>query len=467
MKTSTKIYLILFIIFSIASVLSFKHLIASVFLNGQIVFNFSTLGIIGLVFFILSSIFGSLLYLKFLFTQRFNNMLFFITVPTSILFATVLYFMYNIKSFNSPQIEAIRLVLKVSETNNNNYLWVIIITLLYLVVMFVSFYFVCRPLKKVEVAVYRLGDGRVKDNIAIGGSRQFKEIEFGLNKINDSFKQKENIIEKTNSEYEKFIPKQFLKFFGKNNILELQLGNQVQKEVTTMFCDIRNSTNISSSLSLEENFNFINSYLNLISPIIRKYNGFVDKYLGDGILAVFTKSEHAMNCSKAIFSAVEDKNFKQTKYPNLRVSISLNTGEVVFGVIGEEARKSLTIISDSVNIGAKMEEINKYFGTYIVFSKRTLNSLPAQFNLSYRYLGTLREKENEISVFENLEVYNKIKRQKLISKKNQFENAVRLFDMQEYSKASQEFKDILKFNKEDQVSYIYFSRCEENLKLKN
>ena len=54
-----------------------------------------------------------------------------------------------------------------------------------------------------------------------------------------------------------------------------------------MFCDIRNSMAISSSMSLEENFNFINAILNLISPLIRRYNGFVDKYLGDGIMAVF------------------------------------------------------------------------------------------------------------------------------------------------------------------------------------
>ena len=87
-------------------------------------------------------------------------------------------------------------------------------------------------------------------------------------------------------------------------------------------------------------------------------------------------------------------------------------------------------------------------------------------NLAYRYLGTLRENDVELPVFENLEVYNKIKRQKLLSKKSQFENAVRLFDNKNYSEAKKEFKEILKYNKEDQVSYIYFSRCEENLKLK-
>ena len=467
MKKLTKIFLIFFLISLTGCILSFKFLLQSVFLGNKIVFNFSTLGYVGLVFFVLTLGFGTYLYIKFLTSQRFNNMLFFTTVPLTIVFATVLYFMYNIKSFQSPQIEAIRLVLKVSETNNNNYLWVILITLVYLIIIFFTFYFVCKPLKRVEKAVFRLSDGRVKNYISIGGSKQFKDIEFGLNKINENYKQKENIIEKTNSEYEKFIPKEFIKYFGKSNVLELELGNQVQKEVTTMFCDIRNSTNISTSLSLEENFNFVNSYLNLISPIIRKYNGFVDKYLGDGILAVFTKSEQALNCSKAIFSAIEDKNMKQKKYPSLKASISLNTGEVVFGVVGEEARKSLTIVSDSVNFAGKMEDVNKYFGTSIIFSKSTLNSLPANMDLAYRYIGTLKENGFDIPIFESLEVYGKIKRQKLLTQKGLFENAVRFFNEKDYKKASDIFKNILKNNKEDEVSYIYYSRCEENLKNPN
>lgn len=467
MKKSTKIFLILFLISLTGNLLSMKYLIESVFEGNRIVLNFSTMGYIALGFFVAANVFGTILYTRFLLTQRFNTMLFFTTVPLTVVFATVLYFMYNIKSFESPQVEAIRLVLKVNEDNNNNYLWVILITLIYLILIFVTFYIVCKPLKKVEKAVYRLGDGRVKNYIAIGGSKQFQEIEFGLNKINENYKQKENIIEKTNNEYEKFIPKQFIKYFGKNNVLELELGNQVRKEVTTMFCDIRNSTTISTSLSLEENFNFINSYLNLISPIIRKYNGFVDKYMGDGILAVFTKSEHAMNCSKAIFSAIEDKNSKQKKFPDLRVSIVLNTGEVIFGVVGEEARKSLTVISDSVNFASKMEDVNKYFETSIIFSKNTLNSLPANMNLDYRYIGTLKENGYDIPIFENLEVYNKIKRHKLIANKGVFENAVRCFNEKNYQKARDIFKEILKNNKEDKVAYIFYSRCEENLKKPN
>lgn len=463
MKTSTKIFLILFIIFAFASILTFRFLWGAIYSNGSFRLEFNFLSYLALFFFLASLFFGTFLYIKFLKTQSFNIMLFFITVPLTLAFATLTYILFNINNYDQPALVAIRVALKVSQNNNNNYLWLILTTLIYLLILFFIFNLVCRPIKKVEKAVYRLSDGKVKDRISVGGTRQFKEIEFALNKINENYRQKETALRQTNSEYEKFIPKQFLKFFGKSNILELELGNQVQKEVTTMFCDIRNSTALSSSLSLEENFNFINSYLNTISPIIRKFGGFVDKYLGDGILAVFSKPEHAIECSKAIFLAIDDKNFKQKKLPDMKVGISINTGEVIFGVVGEEARKSLTIISDNVNLASKMDEVNKYFGTFVIFSKRTLNALPAGYNLSYRYIGNLKFKQESLFVFEDLDVYDKLKKEKLLMKKSVFESAVRAFDENEIEKAKNLFASILKSIKEDKVSYVYYNRCLEKL----
>lgn len=463
MKTFTKISLILFIIFAFGSILTFKFLWNAIFLDGKFILNFDFMSYMALVFFVLSLFFGIYLYVRFLRAQNFNNMLFLVTVPVTLLFVSAGYILLNINNYQQQTLVAIRAVLRVSQNNSNNLLWLLLITLLYFLILFFLFNFICRPIKKVEKAVYRLSDGRVKDKIVVGGTRQFREIEFALNKINENYIQKETVIKQTNSEYEKFIPKQFLKFFGKNNILELELGNQVQKEVTTMFCDIRNSTTLSSSLSLEENFNFINSYLNLISPLIRKFGGFVDKYLGDGILAVFSKPEHAIECSKAIFLAISDKNFKQNKLPDMKVGISINTGEVIFGVVGEEARKSLTIISDSVNFASKMEEINKYFGTYVIFSKRTLNALPSSAEISYRYIGCMKCKQESIHVFECLDIYSKLKKEKLMLKKSLFESAVRAFEENEIEKAKNLFASLLKAVKEDKVSYIYYNMCLEKL----
>ena len=184
-------------------------------------------------------------------------------------------------------------------------------------------------------------------------------------------------------------------------------------------------------------------------------------------MAVFQKPEHAIECSKAIFSAIADKNFANKKLPNMKVGISINTSEVAFGVVGEENRKSLTILSDGVSLAGKMQDVNKFFGTYVVFSKRTLNALPYGYLINYRYVGSIKnEQPNEnFHVFENLDVYLRMKREKLLLTKNAFEKAVRQYDAGDYYDAKTKFEAILKRNKDDKVSYVYFNLCDEKMKL--
>lgn len=468
MKKSTKIWLIIFIISFVGSLLLFSVVSNSIIIGESVYFNFDAVGYIGLAFMAISLVSGGVLYFKFIKAQNFSRMLFFLTVPLTLLFGSAIYFVSNINNISNTQIEVVRQVLNISQTNNINYIWAILLTVVYLVLLFIVFKYACKPIKKIEKAVYRLSDGRVKDEITIGGNKQFEGIEHGLNKINDVYKEKENLIKKTNLEYEKFVPKQFLKFLGKNSILELELGNQVQKEVTTMFCDIRNSTATSSTLSLEDNFNYINSYLKIVSPLIRKHGGFVDKYLGDGILAVFVHAENAIECAVQVVRAIEQKNRENSTTPSMDVGISLNTGEVVFGVVGEEERKSPTIISDTVNLASKMENINKFFHTKIIFSKRTLNSLRNEYPLSYRFIGTLTlEDKDYLSMFECLDCYDKKIREKLESVKVTFEQGVRYYNLGKYHNAKENFQIVLKRAREDKVAYMYYNKCEQKISGEN
>jgi len=467
MKKWNRALLVILIICLFGAILTFKDLLAGFFLNGNFVFNFSFLSYVGVVFFVLTIILGIIFYVKFLRLQSFGNFIFFVTLPITLFFMAFAYFLLIVSSQNNQNLNLVAVTLGINENAGNIYWWFLALAISYLIIMFFSFLFLTLPLKKMQKATSRLSDGIINGSVIIGGTKQFQDIEYSLNRINENYKEQAKELKETNLEVEKFIPKQFLKYFGANNILDLQLGHQVQKEVTTMFCDIRNSLAISSSVSLEENFNFINAYLNLISPLIRRYNGFVDKYLGDGIMAVFKKPEHAIECSKAIFSAIADKNFALKKIPSMKVGISINTAEVAFGVVGEENRKSLTILSDGVSLTGKMQGVNKFFGTHVIFSKRTLNALPYGYLINYRYIGSIKNEDpNEnFNVFEDVDIYLRMKREKLISQKNAFEQAVRLYDGGDYFSAKTKFENILKKNKDDKVCYVYYNLCEEKIKL--
>ncbi|MCZ0904476.1 response regulator, partial [Microcoleus sp. HI-ES] len=105
---------------------------------------------------------------------------------------------------------------------------------------------------------------------------------------------------KINAAYGRFVPHDFLRFLGHESIVDVRLGDQIQKEMTVLFSDIRSFTTISEAMTPQENFNFINSYLSRVSPVIRAHQGFIDKYIGDAIMALFPES-----ADDAVRAAVE------------------------------------------------------------------------------------------------------------------------------------------------------------------
>ena len=107
---------------------------------------------------------------------------------------------------------------------------------------------------------------------------------------------------------------------------------------------------------------------------------------------------------------------------------------------------------------------NKYFGSKIVFSKKTLNSLKIDYPLSYRYVGSLTLGDKEyLSIFESLEAYSKKKREKLEENKTIFEQGVRYFNLGKCHQAKEQFESHLRRNKDDKVAYMYFNKCEQNV----
>ena len=468
MKLSTKIYLALFITFLVPSIFLSGYIIAGIIPTATgLTFNFDGYAIAGMITIAISSVFFSICYFRFIKTLKLSYAIFFVVVPITLFYAISMFLLAEIESAKDPLGTAVSEVLNIARGGGYvTILWAVLFTLIYLVAVFISLIFICRPLSKVEAFSRRLSDGRVSvDEFKLGGGKQFKEIEHSLNKINYNFKESENLVKKTNLEAQKFIPKQFFKFLGKSSITELELGNNVQKKATTLFCDMKSSTTVSRSLSLEENFNFINSYLNVCSPLVRRYDGFVDKYMGDGILAVFSKPQNAMECALAILRAIDVKNKSQKELPNIYARISIHTGDVVFGVVGEEERKSPTIISDVVNLASKMEEINMFIGTKIIFSKETLNDLPQNFNLQYRYIGVLNvdSQTGALPLFESLEYYNRNMKDRLTRLKNKFENGVRAYMEGDFKKAKEIFEDILKYAPSDTPSYVYYNKACEKL----
>ncbi len=192
------------------------------------------------------------------------------------------------------------------------------------------------------------------------------------------------ILNETEQAYARFVPNEFLQVLNKTHILDTQLGNNEEMEMTILFSDIRSFTSLSEKMSPQENFDFLNTYLGEMGPIIRKNNGFIDKYIGDAIMALFMTADDAVN---AAVSMVEIQHAQKTK-----IGIGINTGKLMLGIIGEKSRLQCTVISDAVNLASRVENLTKTYQEPLIITQNTLEHLTFPSQYTIRLIDNLKVK---------------------------------------------------------------------------
>ena len=163
------------------------------------------------------------------------------------------------------------------------------------------------------------------------------------------------------------------------NIDNIKPGGE-RAEITILFSDIRNFTSIAESLEPEKVSEILNEYFSEMIPIITKYNGIINKFVGDALLVVFgAPIPDARHPQNAVFCAIEmlkkvdhlhDKWIKEDK-PKLEIGVGINTGVAFVGNIGSEERLEYTVIGDTVNVASRIEAYNKLYGTRLLISEST------------------------------------------------------------------------------------------------
>jgi class 3 adenylate cyclase len=208
-------------------------------------------------------------------------------------------------------------------------------------------------------------------------------------------------LKEINESLERFIPREFLGFLGKENILEVELGNWSEREMTIFFLDIRNFTALSENMSPRDNFRFLNSFLSIFGPIVRTHGGFIDKYPGDGIMALFPEGpDGALASALEMRERLVDYNAGRAKggYDPIRFGIGIHAGPLMLGTIGENNRMDSTVISDSVNTASRLEGLTKKFSKDILISGQILGALARPEDYVTRYLGEERVKGRAMAV---------------------------------------------------------------------
>ncbi|MEX0290590.1 MAG: tetratricopeptide repeat protein [Flavobacteriaceae bacterium] len=335
-----------------------------------------------------------------------------------------------------------------------------------------SGYEVCEAIRKSaspsELPVVLLtAKNRVSD-LVIGfnvGANDYLSKPFSKNELLSRIKTHLNLngIHKATS---KFVPSEFIKSVGRESIMEVNLGDHVEKEVTVLFSDIRSYTQLAEGMTPQQNFKFVNAYVGRMGPLIQNNNGFVNQYLGDGIMALFPdKAAHALQAAIDMQKGIQEYNVQRTKEGNevIATGIGLHTGSLVMGIIGDVKRNDTAIIADTVNTASRMEGVTKHYGANIIISEASLKSIENREQFGLRYLGKVRAKgkDNVIGIYECFDgdpkEIIKLKKKTLPD----FERGLKHFFANEFPRASALFDKVLSKNSEDLVAKYFVTKCAE------
>ncbi len=228
------------------------------------------------------------------------------------------------------------------------------------------------PLRKIRSGIEAIAQGNLDGRVEVGGSDEFAQVGEAVNGMALALRER-NMLKGALARYvSNEVANQILTNPG-TNLLHGQ-----RREVTVLIVDIRNFTTLSGMIPPEDVVRFLNAFFERMIEVIFSHSGTLDKFLGDGFLAIFgaplddpEHSRHAVEAALGMLAAKEEMRAKMLEQHgvDLRIGIGLHTGSAVVGNIGSEQRMEYTAIGEAVNIASRIESLNKEYQTELLVSE--------------------------------------------------------------------------------------------------
>lgn len=270
-------------------------------------------------------------------------------------------------------------------------------------------------------------------------------------------------VAKTNQALRRFVPQEFLEALGRKRVTEVRLGDSVERTLAILFGDIRNFTTISEGLGPEATFRFVNECLARVTPFVRDNGGFVDKFIGDAILALFPKSTRAaVDAAIAIQQAIDDLGTIEGQR-RFEFGIGIHVGPTMMGTIGDERRFEATVISDAVNQAARIEGMTKHLGARVLVSGDVAAELGDAHEL--RPLGPMRAvgRDKPIAIVEVLAADPPELRDQKMRLRARFAAAVALVHASRFAEAREAFAALQREVPADGPVGFFLAACDDAL----
>jgi len=266
----------------------------------------------------------------------------------------------------------------------------------------------------------------------------------------------------------RFVPQDFLRVLNRKNIADIKLGDCVEKEMSVLFFDIKSFTAMAEQLSPVEIFNLFNTLMSYLDPAILKNSGLIDKYIGDAIMALFNTADDAVSAALAMLDALNTFNTARERdaLPTINAGIGVNTGNLILGTVGFEARMDCSVISDAVNIASRLETLTRIFNIELIIGEETYEQLQRKEKYDLRFLGltTVKGKSQPIKIYE---VFNHNTPDNVQLKKDSapiFAAALNQYEAKQFDEAAKIFAQIVSSNPNDAPARYLLQQCQERFR---
>ena len=256
----------------------------------------------------------------------------------------------------------------------------------------------------------------------------------------------------------RFVPSAFLDFLQKRSIVDIRLGDHISKEMTVMFSDLRSFTTLSEQMTPRQNFDFVNAYLKRVSPVVREHHGFIVKYLGDGMMAIFPECpDDALQAGIDKLRQVEEYNAYRAvigRQP-VRIGIGINTGHMMVGIVGDADRMQGDAFSDNVNLTSRIEGLTRHYDISLIITAETHRRLadPQRYAIRFVDKVQVQGKTEVLHLFEVFDADPPAQRTLKQTALADYDQAMQHYYARDFAEAQARLLSVLQRNPKDKVAW--------------
>ena len=260
----------------------------------------------------------------------------------------------------------------------------------------------------------------------------------------------------------RFVPREFLSLLGRRQVVDVQFGDHVDREMNVLFSDMRGYTRLVEGKTTTEAFEFVNEYMQLMEGPIRKHGGFISNIEGDAILALFPgTADDAVKAGIESHRVLRELNVTRTDASEdpVCMGLAVNTGHLLLGTIGGEERLQCDVVGDPANVCARIENLTKHYETAMLISHATQKRLVEP--VAVRLVDRVRAqgKTQPVILFEVLDALPETEALAKLESAGAFGAACEMFRAGQVSAAVDAFEELLEQNPADGAARQYLSRC--------